>query len=166
MGRGDLSDAEWELIGPLPPFERGRWAEQGDWDALLQTLVDLGLTDDWQHMIDSTTVRGHVSAVGGKGGLARRLLVGLAAALRARHPRCYNCPRPRACWQTRVRMATGSEETCSCAASCLIRAQEAANSFDNESRKEGSSTRRASNPALGLMTSAGPARHTCKSDNV
>lgn len=112
MGRGDLSDAEWELIGPLLPSERGRWArpagdirrflngmlhvlrvgcpwrdmherygkwnsvyvrfrrwaEQGVWDALLQTLVELGLTDDWQHMIDSTTVRGHVSAVGGKGG--------------------------------------------------------------------------------------------------
>ena len=45
-----------------------RWAEQGVWDALLQTLVDLGLTDNWQHMIDSTTVRGHVSAAGGKGG--------------------------------------------------------------------------------------------------
>jgi len=43
-----------------------RWAGQGIWDALLQTLVDLGLTDDWQHMIDSTTVRGHVSAAGGK----------------------------------------------------------------------------------------------------
>ena len=86
MGRGDLSDAEWELIGPLLPSERGRWArpagdnrlflngmlhvlrvdcpwrdmherygkwnsvyvrfrrwaEQGVWDALLQTLVDLG----------------------------------------------------------------------------------------------------------------------------
>jgi len=26
MGRGDLSDAEWELIGPLLPPERGRWA--------------------------------------------------------------------------------------------------------------------------------------------
>ena len=35
-----------------------RWAEQGVWDALLQTLVDIGLTDDWQHMIDSTIVRG------------------------------------------------------------------------------------------------------------
>ena len=87
MDRGDLSDAEWELIGPLLPSERGRWArpsgdnrrflngmlhvlrvgcpwrdmherygkwnsvyvrfrrwaEQGVWDALLQTLVDLGL---------------------------------------------------------------------------------------------------------------------------
>ena len=61
-----------------------RWAEQGVLDALLQTLVDLGLTDDWQHMIDSTTVRGHVSAAGAKGGLIRRLLVDHAAALRAR----------------------------------------------------------------------------------
>ena len=26
MGRGDLSDAEWKLIGPLLPPERGRWA--------------------------------------------------------------------------------------------------------------------------------------------
>lgn len=61
-----------------------RWAEQGVWDAILATLVELGLTDDWQHMIDSTTVRGHVSAVGGKGGLVRKLLVDHAAALRAR----------------------------------------------------------------------------------
>lgn len=45
---------------------------------------DLGLTDDWQHMIDSTTVRGHISDLGGKGGLVRRLLVDDAAALRAR----------------------------------------------------------------------------------
>jgi hypothetical protein len=61
-----------------------RWAVQGAWDAMLQTLVDLGLTDEWQHMIDSTTVRGHVSAVGGKGGLVRRLLVDHAAALCAK----------------------------------------------------------------------------------
>nr|ARW77712.1 transposase [Zymomonas mobilis subsp. mobilis] len=33
-----------------------RWAEQGVWDALPETLVDLGLTDDWQHMIDSTII--------------------------------------------------------------------------------------------------------------
>ncbi|CUX54334.1 conserved hypothetical protein [Agrobacterium deltaense Zutra 3/1] len=45
-----------------------RWAEQGIWDALLETLVELGLTDDWQHMIDSTTVRGHSQAAGAKGG--------------------------------------------------------------------------------------------------
>ena len=128
MGRGDLTDEEWALIGVLLPAERGRWsrpahdnrrflngmlhvlrvgcpwrdmheryskwnsvyvrfrrwAEQGVWDALLQTLADLGLTDDWQHMIDSTTVRGNVSAAGAKGGLIRSLLVDHAAALRAR----------------------------------------------------------------------------------
>ncbi len=44
-----------------------RWAEQGVWDALLETLLELGLTDDWQHMIDSTTVRGHSQAAGAKG---------------------------------------------------------------------------------------------------
>ncbi len=59
-----------------------RWAEQGVWGALLETLVELGLTDDWQHMIDSTTVRGHSQAAGAKGGLIRRLLVDHAAALR------------------------------------------------------------------------------------
>jgi transposase len=41
-----------------------RWATQGVWDALLETLVELGLADDWQHMIDSTTVRGHSQAAG------------------------------------------------------------------------------------------------------
>ncbi|WP_241217787.1 MULTISPECIES: hypothetical protein [Sphingomonas] len=51
---------------------------------MLATLVEFGLTDDWQHMIDSTTVRGHVSAAGAKGGLIRRLLVDHAAALRAK----------------------------------------------------------------------------------
>jgi len=61
-----------------------RWAEQGVWDAILATLVEFGQTDDWQHMIDTTTVRGHVSAAGAKGGLTRRLLVDHAAALRAR----------------------------------------------------------------------------------
>ncbi len=59
-----------------------RWAEQGVWGALLETLVELGLTDDWQHRIDSTTVRGHSQAAGAKGGLTRRVLVDHAAALR------------------------------------------------------------------------------------
>jgi len=35
-------------------------------------------------MIDSTSVRGHVSAAGGKGGQLRTLLVEAAAALRAK----------------------------------------------------------------------------------
>ena len=59
-----------------------RWAEQRVWDALLETLVELGLADDWQHMIDSTTVRGHCQAAGAKGGLIRRLLVDYVAAFR------------------------------------------------------------------------------------
>ncbi|GBR18519.1 transposase [Asaia spathodeae NBRC 105894] len=128
MTRGDLTDQEWAMIGPLLPPERGRWArpagdnrrflndmlhvlrtgcpwrdmherygkwnsvyvrfrrwaEQGVWDALLQTLVDLGLSDDWQHMLDSTVVRAHSQATGAKGGLIPRLLVDHAAALRAK----------------------------------------------------------------------------------
>ena len=61
-----------------------RWAEQGVWDALVQTLVDPGLTGEWQHMIDSTSVRGHISAAGEKEGLVRTLLVDHAAALQAK----------------------------------------------------------------------------------
>ncbi len=34
-----------------------RWAEQGVWDALWETLVELGIADDRQHMIDSTPVQ-------------------------------------------------------------------------------------------------------------
>ncbi len=60
------------------------WVGQGVWDAMLSTLIDMGLTDDWQHMIDSTTIRGHAQAVGAKGGLTRKLLVDHAAALRAK----------------------------------------------------------------------------------
>ncbi len=61
-----------------------RWAEQGVWDALLQTLVEIGLTDGWCHMIDRSIVRGHSQAAGAKGGHIRRLLVDHAAAFRAK----------------------------------------------------------------------------------
>lgn len=47
----------------VQPFFR-RWAEQGVWDPLLGTLVELGLADDRQHMIDSTTVRAPLSGCG------------------------------------------------------------------------------------------------------
>lgn len=60
-----------------------RWAEQSVWGAVLETLVELGLPDDWRHMIDSTTVRGH-SQAGAKGGLIRKALVEVAAAFRAK----------------------------------------------------------------------------------
>lgn len=39
-------------------------ADQGVRDALLDTLVEPGLTDNWQHMIHSTTVRAHSQAAG------------------------------------------------------------------------------------------------------
>lgn len=61
-----------------------RWAEMGVWDAVLETLVELGLTDDWAHMMDTTTVRAHAQAAGGKGGLIQTLLVEAAAAFRRR----------------------------------------------------------------------------------
>jgi hypothetical protein len=50
------------------------------WDGILETLVELGLTDDWAHMMDSTTVRAHAQAAGGKAGLIGTLLVEAAAA--------------------------------------------------------------------------------------
>src|SRR3546814_13372228 len=102
MDRGDLSDAEWALIAPLLPSERGRWARPagdtrrslngmlhvlqvrcpwrdlphrygtwtsaylrfrpwdapGVWAGIPQTLVDLGLTDAWQHLPDRPTAPG------------------------------------------------------------------------------------------------------------
>lgn len=68
-----------------------RWAEQGVWDTLLQTLVDLGLTDDWQHMIDGATVRGHVSAAGEKRGTCGQALRRLRGGFTSKvHPRCDN----------------------------------------------------------------------------
>jgi hypothetical protein len=58
---------------------------RGGLTTMIHALVDaLGLTDDWQHMIDSTSVRGHVSAAGGKGGQLRTRLADHAAALRAK----------------------------------------------------------------------------------
>ena len=113
----DVTDMVWEIVGPLLPPERGRWArpsldnrqyfngmmwimrtgspwrylppeygkwnsvyvrfrrwaETGVWDAIMETLVELGLTDNWAHMLDSTTVRAHSQAAGGKGGFIRML---------------------------------------------------------------------------------------------
>jgi transposase len=59
-----------------------RWAEMGVWDAILETLVELGLTDNWAHMMDTTTIRAHAQAAGGKGGFIRMLLVEAVAAFR------------------------------------------------------------------------------------
>lgn len=67
-----------------------RWAEQGVWDAYLESFVELGIADDWQHMIDSTTVRVHSQVAGAKEGLIRKLLVVPAAALRQKSTSIQN----------------------------------------------------------------------------
>lgn len=70
-----------------------RWCEQGVFDAILETLVELGITDDWRdQMVDSTTVRGHSQAAGAKGGLLRRDLVARAAVLRVKFTRVATGP--------------------------------------------------------------------------
>jgi len=43
-----------------------RWVEQSVCDGLLETLVDFWFADNWQHVIDSTMVRGHSQASGQK----------------------------------------------------------------------------------------------------
>ena len=50
-----------------------RWSEAGIWEAAAMTLAE-AMANNSRHSIDSTTVRGHVSAAGAKGGLANRRL--------------------------------------------------------------------------------------------
>ena len=55
-----------------------RWSEAGVWEAVASTLAG-AMADNKHHSIDSTTVRGHVSAAGAKGGLSDRLLAARGA---------------------------------------------------------------------------------------
>ena len=55
-----------------------RWARRGIWENLFRTLAGDGRSADTQ-MIDSTHVKAHRSAAGGKGGNKSRLLVARAA---------------------------------------------------------------------------------------
>lgn len=55
-----------------------RWSQAGVWEVVAATLAQ-AMADNSRHMVDSTTVRGHVSAAGAKGGLANRLLAGRGA---------------------------------------------------------------------------------------
>ena len=55
-----------------------RWSQAGVWEAVAMTLAR-AMADNSRHSIDSTTVRGHVSAAGAKGGLANRLLAARGA---------------------------------------------------------------------------------------
>ena len=75
----DLPDRDGKWISVYQRFRR--WAEQGVWDALPEAPVELGLTDDWMHMIDTASVRAHSQAAGAEGGLMRTLLVEAAETL-------------------------------------------------------------------------------------
>jgi transposase len=55
-----------------------RWSRAGIWEAVATTLAQ-AMADNSRHSIDSTTVRGHISAAGAKGGLANRLLAARGA---------------------------------------------------------------------------------------
>ena len=54
-----------------------RWAERGIWENLFRQLAGRGRSIDTQ-MIDSTHVKAHRSAAGGKGGSRNRLLAARA----------------------------------------------------------------------------------------
>ena len=55
-----------------------RWSEAGVWEAVSVTLAEV-MADSGHYSIDSTTVRAHVSAAGGKGGLIDALLAARGA---------------------------------------------------------------------------------------
>ncbi len=55
-----------------------RWSAAGIWEAVATALAE-AMADNRHHSIDSTTIRGHVSAAGAKGGLANRLLAARGA---------------------------------------------------------------------------------------
>lgn len=59
-----------------------RWSEQGVWDAILQTLVDIGLTDDWLDISDNSIDPDHAHVTSGRRGLLRKHLVHQALNLR------------------------------------------------------------------------------------
>lgn len=61
-----------------------RWTRSGLWDVLMQALAESGLVPDSVQMVDSTIVRAHHCAAGGKGGLVDRVLGAREVASRPR----------------------------------------------------------------------------------
>jgi transposase len=55
-----------------------RWSEAGVWETVAVTLAEI-MADSGHYSIDSTTVRAHVSAAGGKGRLIDALLAARGA---------------------------------------------------------------------------------------
>ena len=61
-----------------------RWSRAGLWDLLLEALAGSDAAPDTVQMIDSTIVRAHHCAAGGKGGFKETLLAVRAVASRPR----------------------------------------------------------------------------------
>ena len=59
-----------------------RWTRGGLWDVLLDALAGGGAAPDTLQMVDSTVVRAHHCAAGGKGGFRKMLLAVRAVASR------------------------------------------------------------------------------------
>jgi transposase len=72
-------DCPSEYGPPTTIYNRfARWAERGVWERLFRELADRGRSTEMQ-MIDSTHVKAHRSASGGKGGSRSRRLDARAA---------------------------------------------------------------------------------------
>ena len=69
-----------------------RWARRGIWEHLFRELAARGRSTEMQ-MIDSTHIKAHRSAAGGKGGLIAKALAVRAVASR---PSSMSTPMPRA----------------------------------------------------------------------
>jgi transposase len=73
------SDCPPEYGPPTTVYNRfTRWAERGVWERLFRALAERGRSSELQ-MIDSTHVKAHRSAGGGKGGRSARRSAALAA---------------------------------------------------------------------------------------
>jgi transposase len=72
-------DCPPEYGPPTTIYDRfARWAERGVWEKLFKELADRGRSADVQ-MIDSTHIKAHRSAAGGKGGPSGKRSVARAA---------------------------------------------------------------------------------------
>jgi len=71
-----------------------RWSKLGVWDAAFKTLAILGPPADEEHAIDSTIVRAHLHAAGGKVGIKIRKRSAVRAA--GSRPKSTSAPTPKA----------------------------------------------------------------------
>lgn len=79
------SDCPGDYGPPTTIYNRfARWARRGIWENLFRELAGNGRSADTQ-MIDSTHVKAHRSAAGGKGGSKNRLLVARAEGATRRY---------------------------------------------------------------------------------